>query len=143
MLSLRAVSKSTLSPFKLLNTFSFPSRSGFQARRITAAINDPYGLVPQPLPPFGAPPGFPGVRLVNVGERIRPRGLLERPPGTRVKVSYSADGSELSIRIPAKGFTGQTAFLGAFAGAWNAFLVTWLFGEGCRGGADHRLCKRR
>lgn len=40
----------------------------------------------------------------------------------------------LSVSIPSRGFGGDTLFLGAFATAWNSFLVFWVVSALTAGG---------
>jgi serine/threonine protein kinase len=49
-----------------------------------------------------------------------------QPAGSRVKLEKNDE--KIKIFFPAEGFTPKLIFLGAFAVAWNAFLLVWTGG---------------
>jgi serine/threonine protein kinase len=51
---------------------------------------------------------------------------LEKPAGSRVQLQKSEE--KIKISLPPEGFTPKLIFLGAFAIAWNAFLLVWTGG---------------
>ncbi|NCQ75900.1 MAG: serine/threonine protein kinase, partial [Microcystis aeruginosa W13-13] len=51
---------------------------------------------------------------------------LEKPAGSRVQLQKSEE--KIKIFLPPEGFTPKLIYLGAFAIAWNAFLLVWTGG---------------
>lgn len=51
---------------------------------------------------------------------------IQKPAGSRVQLEKSEE--KIKIFFPAEGFTPKLIFLGAFAIAWNAFLLVWTGG---------------
>jgi hypothetical protein len=51
---------------------------------------------------------------------------LEKPAGSRVQLQKSEE--KIKISLPPEGFTPKLIGLGAFAIAWNAFLLVWTGG---------------
>jgi serine/threonine protein kinase len=51
---------------------------------------------------------------------------IQKPAGSRVRLEKNEE--KIKIFFPAEGFTPKLIFLGAFAVAWNAFLLVWTGG---------------
>jgi hypothetical protein len=78
------------------------------------------------LDAFGVPP------LVSGGSS-RPSRRIRKPSGTRVVVERFGS-TKLVVAIPPAGVTGESASVGGFAVAWNAFVAFWTASALASGG---------
>ncbi|KAG2493916.1 hypothetical protein HYH03_007852 [Edaphochlamys debaryana] len=106
---------------KPLSSSRDKATSGFAARKALRRAPPP--------PPQSVEEAF--LQQMAAASRA-PAVRVGRPAGTRVQLSSS--DSRLDIEIPPRGFTADSAFTGAFAVAWNAFVAIWTFSALASGG---------
>jgi hypothetical protein len=83
------------------------------------------GALADALGEFGVPPGY--------SMSSRPSRRIRKPSGTRVVVERFGS-TKLVVAIPPAGVTGESASVGGFAVAWNAFVAFWTASALASGG---------
>jgi serine/threonine protein kinase len=97
-----------------------------RAREVAPSPPAAPGAVADALDAFGVPP------LVSGGSS-RPSRRIRKPSGTRVVVERFGS-TKLVVAIPPAGVTGESASVGGFAVAWNAFVAFWTASALASGG---------
>lgn len=97
-----------------------------RAREVAPSPPAAPGAVADALDAFGVLP------LVSGGSS-RPSRRIRKPSGTRVVVERFGS-TKLVVAIPPAGVTGESASVGGFAVAWNAFVAFWTASALASGG---------